>query len=159
MSLVKFRYSPESASYAVEDPAEVVLVKLDGGAGRYRRDKLNSSSHVTVRWLFGREEYRYFRAFYRSLLGRGSDPFLIDLIIDYAEMTEYTAHFVPGSVHLSEQMGFSYIVTAQLEVTSLLVDDDTEVYYVYMINEFGEGWQSNEDDLNTIVNSDLPAAL
>lgn len=159
MSLVKFRYSPESASYAVQDPTEVIAVKLDGGAARYRRDKLNSSSDVTVRWLFSREEYRYFRAFYRSLLGRGSDPFLIDLIIDYAELAEYTAHFVPGSVHLSEQMGFSYVVTAQLEATSLLVDDDLETYYVYMLNEFGDSWQLYEDILNTTVNTDLPDAL
>lgn len=159
MSLPKFRYSPDSSGYSVEDPDEVLSVQLAGGAGRYRRDRIDSSSLVSVSWTFDPTEYRYFRAFYRSVLGRGSTPFLIDLVIDHALLEEYTAYFVPGSVTLGQQRGLAYEVRAQLEVLSNEVDDEAETYFVYLVNEFGEDWQVDEDAINTIVNLDLPDIL
>lgn len=159
MALVKFKYVPDSAGYSASDPSEVIQVQLDGGSARYRRDKFDSSSAVSVTWTFNQGEYRYFRAFYRALLGRGALPFLIDLVIDQAELQEYTAHFVPGSVALTQQSGLTYVVKADLEVDSLPIDDEAEAYLVYMVNEFGDDWQLDEDDLNTLVNLELPEVL
>lgn len=159
MALTKFAYPPESSGYTTEDPAEVIAIKLDGGASRYRRDKIGSTSRVSVRWVFDPTQYRYFRAFYHSLLGRGSEPFLIDLVLDYAEPTEHKAYFVPGTVRLSEQRGHYYGVTVELEAYPTEVDTELEIGYVYMINNFGDNWAYYEDQLNTIVNTSWPEVL
>lgn len=159
MALVKFVLPPESAGYTMEDPAEVLAVKLDGGASRFRRDKLGSTSRVTVRWAFDPDQYRYFRAFYNSLLERGSSPFLIDLVLDYAEPVEHKAYFVPGSVRLQEQRGFYYGVAAELEAYPAPIDSNLEIDLVWMFNEFGSNWKYGEDRLNNIVNIDWPEVL
>lgn len=159
MALTKFIYPPESSGYTTEDPAEVITIKLDGGAPRYRRDKVGSTSKVSVRWVFDPTQYRYFRAFYHSLLGRGSEPFLIDLVLDYAEPTEHIAYFTPGTVRLAEQRGHYYGVTAELEAFPNPLDEELEIYYVFMINNFGDDWAFDEDLLNTIVNTQWPEVL
>lgn len=159
MALTKFIYPPESSGYTTEDPAEVITTKLDGGASRYRRDKIGSTSRVSVRWVFDPIQYRYFRAFYHSFLGRGSEPFLIDLVLDYAEPTEHKSYFVPGTVRLAEQKGHYYGVTAELEAYPTEVDTEVEIDYVYLINEFGDSWPYGEDQLNIIVNTMWPEVL
>lgn len=159
MALTKFIYPPESSGYSTEDPAEVISIKLDGGAPRYRRDKTGSTYKVSVRWVFDQVQYRYFRAFFNVFINRGADPFLIDLILDYAEPTEHKAYFVPGTIRLTEQRGHYYGVTAELDAYPNELDEELETDFVYMVNEFGDNWQYDEDVLNTIVNLDWPVAL
>lgn len=159
MALVKFAYPPESAGYTTEDPAEVIAIKLDGGASRYRRDKIGSTSKVSVRWSFDPIQYRYFRAFFHSLLERGSSPFLVDLVLDRSEPTEHKAYFVPGTVRLAEQRGHYYGVTAELEAYPTAVEPETEIDYVYMINEFGDNWMYYTDQLDVLVNTSWPEVL
>lgn len=159
MALTKFVLPPESAGYSVEDPAEVIAIQLDGGAARYRRDKTGSTSKVMVKWSFDRQEYRYFRGFYLSLLGRGAQPFLIDLVLDYAEPVEHTAYFVPGSVRLQEQKGHYYGVTAELEAYPNELDSELEKNLVFMYNTLGPNWSLFEDKLDHIVNDLWPEVL
>lgn len=159
MSLTKFAFLPESAGYSVEDPNEVIAIKLDGGASRYRRDKLGSTSKVSVRWTFDREGYRYFRAFYRSLLERGSSPFLIDLVLDVEDPVEHQAYFVPGSVRLAEQRGHYYGVTAELEAYPTDINEADEIDLVFMYNNFGSNWQLYEDQLDVLMNYTWPEVL
>jgi hypothetical protein len=158
--MYKFAIPPEATGYMMEDPAEVIAIKLDGGASRFRRDKIGGTAKVSVRWAFDRTDYNYFRQFYSSLLKRGSEPFLIDLVIDDATPTEHKAYFTPGTVRLAEQRGHYYGVTAELEAYPIVTDDAQEALEAAMISEFGFDWQTDfppwEDMLNTEVNVTLP---
>lgn len=160
MALTKFTIPPEATGYSMEDPNEVIAIKLDGGASRYRRDKLGGTSKVSVKWSFDREEYRYFRAFYRSLLGRGSQPFLIDLVIDLPDPIEHKAYFVPGTVRLQEQRGHYYGVTAELEAYPTELNETEEADFAALYGEFGSTYATDfppvEDELNTQINTNLP---
>lgn len=163
MGLTKFTIPPESTGYAMEDPNEVVAIKLDGGASRYRRDKLGGTSKVSVKWSFDRDEYHYFRAFYRSLLGRGAQPFLIDLVIDLPDPIEHKAYFVPGTVRLQEQRGHYYGVTAELEAYPTNLSETDETNFAALFSEFGATYPTDfpplEDELNALINTNLPGYL
>lgn len=165
MPLLKFPFVPDSSGYSVEDAAaDVIAVKLDGGASRYRRDRIGSNSKVSVRWTFDPEEYRYFRAFYRLLTDKGAKPFLVDLVLDTEFPEEHTAHFVPGTVRLQEQKGHGYFVTAELEVEPTVYEDEAqEIQKALLFTLFGKDYASAfppiEDQLNTVVNIELPGDL
>lgn len=161
MGLTKLTLAPDSSSYSVTDGKEVVSVALDGGAGRYRRDILDASSSVSVVWICDREEYHYLRAFYRALLGKGSKPFLIDLILDDPLPAEHKAYFVPGSMVLTGQKGLSYYVSAQLEVEPAEIDTEAETMFAALFSEFGGTWQTDfppiESEFDWLINTKLPA--
>lgn len=159
MSLTKFTIAPDNSSYSVTDGKEVVSVALDGGASRYRRDILGASSIVNVQWVCDREEFHYIRAFFRSLTGKGALPFVIDLILDDPLPVEHKAYFVPGSMVLTSQRGLSYYVTAQLEVEPVDLDEELEMDYVFLFNEFGAEFPVYDDKLNEVVNILWPEVL
>lgn len=165
MALLKFAYIPDASGYTVEDAAaDVIAIQLDGGASRYRRDRIGSYSMVNVRWTLDPDEYRYFRSFYRFALEKGAKPFLVDLVLDTQFPQEHEAHFVPGSVRLQEQKGHAYFVTAQLEVKPTVFEDEAaELYNVVLYSLLGPEYETLfppiEDDLNTIVNIQLPEVM
>lgn len=163
MALIKLSLAPDNSSYSVTDGKEVVSVALDGGAGKYRRDIVGASSSVSVSWVCDREEYHYIRAFYRALLGKGSKPFLIDLILDDPLPAEHKAYFVPGSMVLTGQKGLSYYVSAQLEVEPSDIDTEAETMFATLYSIFGPNWQNEfppiEDAVDTLVNVQIPADL
>jgi len=118
---MKFLLTPENSSYSVEKSIEETMrAQLEGGAGRYRADILGASNLVNCSWILDGTQFTYFEAFYRSVAGNGALPFTIDLIINDAELREYTARFVPKTKKLTAQKGLAYYVSAQLEV-----NDDT----------------------------------
>lgn len=109
---------PDSSSYAAARGDEVLSVKLDGGASKFRLDILNAAFLVDATWILDRDGYEYINAFYRTATGHGSLPFSVELILDTPLPVLYAeCHFVPGSLKLSAQSGFSYTVSAQIEVT------------------------------------------
>jgi len=125
--MTKFLIPPEQTGYGVQFGEETKRTQLEGGAGRYRQDILNSSTMVNVKWLLHPDEYEYLQAFYRTITKHGALPFTIDLIIDTPDLVEYTVHFIPGSIQLSSQSGQGYGVDAQLEVHGHInVDEETE---------------------------------
>ena len=147
---------PDQASYAVTDGTEVIRVQLQGGAGRYRRDILNSSRTVNVTWTLSPNEYKYIRSFYKVSVYDTSAPFLIDLYLDEPTLTEHQARFLPGTMQLQSQSGLTFVVTAQLEVTPLPFDYSADADYIGIYNEFGESFMYWLDRLDVIVNTDLP---
>lgn len=162
-ALTKLILRPDNSSYSVTDGKEVVSTALDGGAGRYRRDILGATSSVNVQWVCDREDYHYIRAFYRSLLGKGAKPFLIDLVLDDPLPVEHKAYFVPGSMTLTSQRGLSYIVQAQLEVEPAEIDDVYETFFAAVYSNFGPDWRNTfpafEDSFNVMVNTTIPEDL
>lgn len=160
MPLTKFILIPDSSSYSVQDGMEVSSTKLDGGAARYRRDILGATSKVEATWILDPGEFRYIRAFYRSMTVSGSAPFMIDLIVDRPELTEHKAYFVPGGLQLTQQKGLTYYVSATLEVYPLDNDTSADTDYVNWFNEIGSNFGSVfpglENQFDIVVNVEIP---
>lgn len=118
MPLKKLLLTPAESGYTVDDGDETLSIKLDGGKARYRKDMLNATATVRVRWQCDRYEYEYLKAFYKgSASDTGATPFLLDLIIDEAfQLTEHTCYFIPGKFKLNRIRGHLHEVQADLEV-------------------------------------------
>jgi hypothetical protein len=162
MALTKLVIPPNQSGYTVTDGKETLAANLDGGAGRYRRDILNANSLVSVQWTLNQSEYRYIRAFYNGTTVSGSEPFLIDLILDQAELTEHEAYFVPDSMTLTQVVATqSYMVSAQLEVKPDTQDIDGDAALVMLYNEYGSFEAADEvlNQLEILTNVDLPGSL
>lgn len=163
MALSKFVLPPDNSAYSVTDGKQVVATQLDGGAARYRRDILGATSKVSCAWVLGPHDYKYMRAFFRSLTQSGSKPFLIDLILDEPTLTEHKAYFVPDSMQLTGQKGLTYWVSAQLEVYPAEVDSEADAAFAALYGEYGSEWQSlfppDEDEFNTLINVSIPGAI
>lgn len=159
--MYKLIISPEQASYVVTDGSEVVSTKLDGGASSYRRDIIGATSLVNCLWQIGPDDYTYLRMFYNSGTMKGSLPFLVDLLLDNPFTEEFTAHFVAGTMKLQQQVGNTYYVYAQLEVQPILADDEFNISYIEMVQDYGSivnilAWLN---EFETLSNVDLPNAL
>lgn len=124
---------PDNTAYAAQRGGEVLSVKLDGGASRFRTDVLNAAWQVDTQWILDADGYNYMNAFFRTATVHGSLPFKIDLILDGATLTDCTVHFVPNSFKLTQQQGLAYYVTASLEVAALPedADDDNDTLDAY----------------------------
>ena len=159
----KLMLTPESSGYTSQHPDNVISIQLDGGASRFRLDKIGGVHIVTVEWILVPDEYHYFNAFHRAVTKSGSEPFFIDLITYLGDAVEHTAHFVPGSVSLSQQIARVYYVSAQLEVLPVPINDQDEIDFVILFEEFGAPvvpqFLAYEDLFNTIVNTDIPDAM
>lgn len=159
MALSKFTIPPNKEGYGVTDGSEVIGVKLDGGASRYRRDVVGSTSRVTVQWSLNPSSYRYIRAFFRTATANGSSPFLIDLLMDEPALTEHTAHFVPDSMQLTNVRGNTYTVSAELEIKPLPADEEYDTALVMLYEEYGLVAPYFINQLEHLVNVQLPAKL
>ena len=154
----KFQLPPDSAAYTVVDGKEVIAIQLDGGAARYRRDILNANSKVTCQWTFDRDEYQYLRAFYKTSTSNGSLPFLIDLALDDPALTEHQAYFVPGSMSLREQRGHMYVVAAELDVKPIPRDQAYDESLVMIWSGYAPDPSLFLNQLEQLVNVQMPEA-
>src|SRR5512140_319198 len=96
MALHRMAVTPDNSGYAVELGNEALVAEFGGGLGRYRADTIGAASKASVTWIVGSTDYRYLVAFYNTHRG-GAKPFLINLILNDSTLTEYTAHFIPGT--------------------------------------------------------------
>ena len=157
----KFVLAPTQASYSVRDGEATLSVRLDGGASRYRRDVLNANRIVTCEWRLSAGDFQYFRAFYNTETVSGSGGFLIDLIIDDADLTEHEAHFVPNTVQMSVVSGTTYSVRADLEVQPIARDAVYDASLVDVYEAYGgtEAAQAVLNQLEQLVNVDFEELL
>lgn len=126
---MKFLITPTSAGYSANYGEEVIRTALDGGAGRYRADILQSSTMVECSWVLTGRQFDYMSAFYR-LHKKGAVPFEIDLIVDGAALVERVVNIVPGSYQLTGQSADNYFVKATLEVHPIIFSDDADLAIV-----------------------------
>jgi hypothetical protein len=170
--LKKLIIPPDQNGYGFVDPEEVLMVRLEGGASKFRRDILNSNFRLNVQWTLNSAEYTYFRTFYNTIITRGSDPFLLDLYVDDGDnLTEHQCYFIPGSTGLKNQNGKSFIVSATLEVHPIarpLQNNVAAKNYQYAISEiditnlysfFGDYSQQQVDIIDNLINVEIPADL
>lgn len=99
-------YSPSwsASGRSTEDPAPASLFAPGPRA---------SGGPVSVRWRCTEDEYSYLSAFLR-LTGNGAQPFLVDLIMDDSQPTEYAATLQGGTLSLAEVVGGLRTVTGTL---------------------------------------------
>lgn len=162
MGLIKLTLAPDQAGYAVRDGIEVVSAKLDGGAGRYRRDIVGANATVNVQWRVNPVEFRYLKSFYNLLTGKGVGTFLLDLYLDREELTEHECHFIPGSFRLSGQRGKQFTITAQLEAKPVKLteeEEEAERIWATLYGELGEDFESLfppiENEIDIIITYEL----
>jgi hypothetical protein len=129
-----FLLTPKADGYGLTFAEEVLSVKLDGGASRYRRDILNSSIPLDCNWSLNLEQYNYMMAFYRSVAKKGAIPFQMQLVVDSGEFVERTVNFVPGSLKVT-QSGGNYFVSASLEVHPLPEDEESDLDIIEAFEE------------------------
>lgn len=120
---------PMEAGYAINSPQEVMRVQLDGGAGRYRKDFVGSTSIVNISFQLDWPKYNYFWAFYRSATDRGSLPFTLDMFLEDTTLRTYTCRFIPASIKSSPR-ALTWVVTCQLEVEPIAEDPSADAALV-----------------------------
>jgi hypothetical protein len=149
---------PNSEDYSQEEGAEVIATSLDGGAGRYRRDKVGASRRVNVSWTMNPNQYQYWRAFWNTATKRGALPFLCDLVgEDGTGPIQHVCYFVPGSVSMPSQMGLTYTQSATLEVKPNPVNDAVNegIMAIFATSTDSDVFW----DLARLVNETAPEAL
>lgn len=135
MVLPHLALAPDADSYSQQEGAEVIAVSLDGGAGRYRRDKIGAARMVNVKWTMNPLQYRYFRAFWHTAIKRGALAFTCDLVSeDGAGPVAHECNVVPGTVGMPTQGGLTYTQAMTLEVKPLPVDDDLNESVMLLFN-------------------------
>jgi len=157
MPLPKLNLTPAQDGYSVTDPDDAVLrAKVSAGPSRTRLDMLGATSTVAVAFHLTDAEYQYWRAFFRGVIGYGSQPFLMDLLMDQPDVTEHEVKIVPGSTRLTGQRGLLYVVVATLEVKPNTEDADMDAAIAMLYAEYGEDAPNILADLEKLVNVDLP---
>lgn len=152
----KLSLTPSKDGYSSEDGVGVIRNRLDGGLSRYRRDILNPSRSVSVRWHLDPAGYQFLRTFYSGGTKEGSVPFLIDLLLDEPTLTEHTAYFVPGTLRLSSVEGLTHEVSAELEVRPAVRDEEFDAVFVAVFNQYGTGSAEALNIFEKLSNIDLP---
>lgn len=144
-------------AYSVSGPVDEALrSQLAGGAGRYRADILGGASTVNVTFSLRADMAQYLGAFYRAKTGHGSEPFLIDLVVDGVRQ-ERTAHFVPNTLQTTEKFKSKWFtVTAQLEVDALEEDEDYDNSIVDVYEASGGETADYINLLDILVNQKCP---
>jgi hypothetical protein len=123
--MTKLLVNPTLTGYGVQFGENVIRTQLDGGAGRYRLDKIGASHEARVQWTLEAQGYNYLMAFYRTEIDYGSLPFTIDLrAADESDLGTYTARILPGSLAMSGYLGNLYRVQATLELTPRTISGD-----------------------------------
>jgi len=150
---------PDRDGYSFTDGTQILSVKLDGGASKYRQDILDAASNFNVSWTCDPDEYNYLRAFYKKVVNYGALPFLIDLYYDNPfELTEHTAHIVPGTFGLKSQSGLKFIVSATIEVDQIDMDQNN-IDSAMLYGLFGNEYQTYNDLFDNLMNVQLPAIM
>jgi hypothetical protein len=156
VTLSKLLLPPSQAGYGVDFGSSSLYVELSGGPGASRRDFLGNVSRVSVSWSLPSEEADYLLSFRRAATNYESEPFLIDLCIDSADLKEYEAKFIPGTFRLTGYRGNERSYSAELEVKPTSSDADYDAALVLMYDSYGNESNLVLSLLAELVNEDLP---
>lgn len=154
----KLSLIPDQENYSIQDGVTAIYAKLEGGAGRLRKDYLHAPAIVTMQWTCDEVEFDYLRTFYRTT-SEGTEPFLMDLILHGSDFTEHECRIVPKTFKTSSVKAKTYRVQAQLEVLPLPPDDALDEGLVTSFEAFGVEASLAYQLLAVILNVDMPANL
>jgi hypothetical protein len=71
---------PSVEGYGVNPGEAILRTEMEAGPARQRRRFTQVPSRITARWLFRREQFALFEAWYRWQAKEGGEWFLIDLL-------------------------------------------------------------------------------
>lgn len=71
---------PSVEGYGVNPGEAILRTEMEAGPARQRRRFTQVPSRITVRWLFRREQFALFEAWYRWQAKEGAEWFAIDLL-------------------------------------------------------------------------------
>lgn len=117
----KLQASPERANYALGDSHDKLQINYGLGS-RFRRNLFNTYRLVTVNWVASRSTYSFLAQAYRAFINSGGAPFLMDLLIDTTDLTEYECEFVTGSFKLDRVSALTFYVSATIRVRPIDFD-------------------------------------
>lgn len=154
--MIKITLSPEQSEYSAENAVEVVRIEVQGGPSVLYSDSIGAGALVNVSWVCTAAEYESLVETVNIDLNRGSDKFLIDLILEGPYPVEYEAQFVPYTFMLAKQEGQTYFVVAQLEVSPNEHDPD---YDEIVVDIYPDNPSNLFNLLERLVNVLMPDAL
>nr|DAO81139.1 MAG TPA: hypothetical protein [Caudoviricetes sp.] len=118
-SVIRLPFAPDTQGYTVK-PSQSSYRRygLRGGAGRYVRDLKESSYIVQCQWTVGPEKYKVLSEVY-ELFCKSMSPLEMYLYVNGlkgAELQKCKCYFVPDTFQLASVSGWTYVISAQLEV-------------------------------------------
>jgi hypothetical protein len=155
----KLALVPTQSDYSAQYGQDALSTALAGGPSRTRLDFVGSVAVVNVTWTVPPNGYSYLQAFHRSATQNETEPFLIDLILDSAMLTEYQAKFVVTSFRLAGVEGLTYSVSAQLEITPLTPDEEADGAIMDVYEAYGEDGGDTLALLAQLVNVTMPDSI
>lgn len=155
MTIYKLAMCPDQSGYSFQRGTNFSEIQTGSGNTRIRRTSKNAEHIVTVSWTTDKDGYDFLQAFYR--LWESQSPkikhFILDLIIDNANLQEYECYFTAGGApNLVSVSGFCYQVSAQLRVRPLRVNRDNDEVIVLQLDKLA-------NLLEKLANIHLPDAL
>lgn len=109
------RFTPVQPGYSSEEMPGTIVVPVEGGGSRKRKDILLTGHVVNCQWLLTAEEYTEFMGFFDTELRYGREDFLMDLITDIGIPTTHVCRTVGGNPKLTQQKNNAYWVSCTLE--------------------------------------------
>jgi hypothetical protein len=106
--------TPSRFSYSVTSQ-DGISVNHDGPRSRIRRGVANTR-RVQASWNVNEIGYQYLRAFFRSAIKEGSEPFIAKIQFEDDTVTLHKAQIVPGTFNTTAVNGSSFTVEAEMNV-------------------------------------------
>lgn len=157
MPLPKLQLLPAREGYSfADDSGAVIRAKVSAGPSFQRLDMIGGPAEVNVTFRMTGAEYDYWRAFHRSTIAVGSEPFLLDLILDQSTLTEHQVKIIPGSLRMGGVSGDRHVVEMRLEAQLADSDPDYDAALVMMFELYGADGSDVLDLLAVLVNDLLP---
>jgi hypothetical protein len=128
---------------------------MEAGLARQRRRFTDVPSVISVRWLFTRNQFAVFEAWYKIYAKEGAEFFDIDLLGGIG-ITTHTARFT-RQFDAKLFNGFFWEVTSQLEIRERPTLD-AEAIAIFLENP-PEALLATTTNLHTLVQSQLPGPL
>jgi hypothetical protein len=119
----KLFITPIVSNYSVASPDNVISTTTAGGFSRSRLDIVGGIMIVNVSWMLDENAFNYLNAFYYTILANGTLPFLCNLVLDKAALSEYQCKFVAKSFKpISSLTAMRFTASAQFEVKPTVRD-------------------------------------
>ena len=121
-AVIPLPFAPDKQGYTVK-PSQSSFRRyaLRGGAGRYVRDLKESSYIVQCQWTVDPEKNKVLSEVY-ELFCKSMTPLEMYLYVNGlkgAELQKCKCYFVPDTFQLSRVSGWTYVISAQLEVVQV----------------------------------------
>jgi hypothetical protein len=106
--------TPSTVAYMVAS-RDGLSVNHTSPRSRFRKSTRNTRT-VRATWKLSPIGYQYMRAFYRTGIKEGSEPFIAKIVFDEDNVTLHKAVFVPGTFRTTEVTNYSFTIEADMLV-------------------------------------------